>query len=561
MASVSSSTAQTAAATESPAANGHLRAPSAPAGTSTGQSSDRGAPSAASANNEQQGDSAPSTAAQLAPTESGPTKWPVPSQAELQAAEKTIQSVLRSQFAEATDAAKRLALADRLVELAAETDDDPPACYALCRTACTIALQVGDFGRAFAAIDALEPHFDVDPYTLKADLIDELIKATRKNFPGWSGNLDLIESALLLAYEAALEGKSPQVRRLLDQAKLVARRTKSDAITREVSAYGKRLEGLLQKAAAVQTAEKKLEIDAGDRAACHLVGCWLCFARGRWEEGLPLLARGTDAVLASLALDDARSPTTTDAQLELAERWWQQAARLERFYQPRAYLRANHWYELAAPSLSREQLAVWQPRLARFTQAQIAVKPFQYGVVEAGNVASSARGATVVGSSRATGLIDGVIPAVVGQSGIAQANWPCEWTVVLSQVYRLREIRLKLPEADKSFQHYVLSTSADGVTFVPLADHSKIPSGGWQRFVFLSRPVKAIRLRGLFHSGNATFYATELEAYCPPPLAPPSERSSQEPQEAGPQGNRRRPPRGQGPARPGPPPRRPRRMP
>lgn len=480
--------------------------------------------------------------------------WSVPSQAEVDAAEKTIQSVMQNEFAAATDAAKRLALADRLVELASETDDDPAACYALCQMACTIAVQAGDFGRALAAIDALEDRFQIDVYAIKGDLLDKLFKATRNAAPLSAANIDLIEIALLLAYQAAIEAQAAHVERLLDLAKLAARRTKSDAISREVSAYEKFVHGLLNEATAVQTAERRLAADASDRAACQRVGSWYCFVCDRWEEGLPLLARGSDAVLASLAVDDAASPTATDARSELAERWWQQAERLDQFCQPGAYLRAGYWFELAAASLSREQLAVWQPRLLKFTHAKIAAKPFQYGAVAAGNVASSSRGATVAGSSPGAGLIDGVIPAVVGPAGMVQAPWPCEWTVVLAQTYRLREIRLKLPDADKSFQHYVLSTSADGVTFVPLADHSKIPSGGWQRFVFLSRPVAAIRVRGLFHSGNATFYATELEAYCAPPLTPPGERNTQDPQAAPPVRMRPRPGRAVGPVPPSQPP-------
>jgi len=508
-----------------PQATGTSVAQSTP--TTAGRSQDSPSATAASA--------ASSTAAPIGSADGAPQspaagagasarKWAVPSKSELEAAERMIYSVLRNEFVAATDVAKRLALADRLAELASETEDDPAACYALCQTACAIAMQVGDFGRVLAAMDILAARFDVDPYALKGDFIDQLIKTTRRNSPSWTGNLDLIEIALLIAYQAAIDAEAPHVQRLVELAKVVARRTKRDSIVREVNVYERRLDTLLEKAAVAKAAEKKLEVDAGDRAACHLAGCWLCFVLDRWEEGLPLLARGTDAVLATLAADDAKDPTTPDAQSELAERWWQQAERLDPIYRPRAYLRVEYWYKLAAASLSRQQLAVWQPRMVKINLARAAVKPFQYGAVASGNVALASRGAQVTGSSGSTGLIDGVIPAVVGQSGIAQAAWPCQWTVVLPQVYRLREIRLKLPEADKSFQYYVLSTSPDGVTFVPLADHSKVPSGGWQRFVFLSRPVKAIRVRGLFHSGNATFYATELEAYCPPPLSPPEER-------------------------------------
>jgi hypothetical protein len=52
---------------------------------------------------------------------------------------------------------------------------------------------------------------------------------------------------------------------------------------------------------------------------------------------------------------------------------------------------------------------------------------------------------------------------------------------------------------------------------------------GWQILDFGPRPVKTIRIKGLYNSANSGFYVVELEAYCIPPDTPPPKSKASRP--------------------------------
>ena len=150
---------------------------------------------------------------------------------------------------------------------------------------------------------------------------------------------------------------------------------------------------------------------------------------------------------------------------------------------------------------------------ARCAQSGMAVMP--------GNVALATKGATVTGpTSNAAGLIDGIVTGYTGGTGFAMGSFPCEWTVTLPKPYLLREIRMLLWDNADRYYRYQIETSVDGNTFNMLADHSKGQYRSWQTISFAPRPVKAIRVKGLYNSANGGFHVVELEAYCIPPEQP-----------------------------------------
>jgi hypothetical protein len=79
-----------------------------------------------------------------------------------------------------------------------------------------------------------------------------------------------------------------------------------------------------------------------------LVGKYLCFSKGNWEQGLPMLAQCDNEKARSLALRDLKGAETAKEQLELGDAWWDICKS-----------RAVYWYEQALPSLSGlEKIAV-----------------------------------------------------------------------------------------------------------------------------------------------------------------------------------------------------------
>ena len=150
----------------------------------------------------------------------------------------------------------------------------------------------------------------------------------------------------------------------------------------------------------------------------------------------------------------------------------------------------------------------------------------------AGNVALATKGATVTGpTSNAAALIDGIVTGYTGSTGFAIGSFPCEWTVTLAKPYLLREIRMLLWDGENRYYRYQIETSADGTNFSMLADHSKGQPRSWQTISFATRPVKAIRVKGLYNSANGGFHVVELEAYCIPPELPAKPKFARQPTE------------------------------
>ncbi|HEY3322969.1 MAG TPA: protein kinase [Planctomycetota bacterium] len=144
-----------------------------------------------------------------------------------------------------------------------------------------------------------------------------------------------------------------------------------------------------------------------------------------------------------------------------------------------------------------------------------------------GNVALASAGATCTGSPTAAKLIDGNTTEYDRSSGFAMLAFPGEFIITLPNVCVLKQIRVLLWDGELDrFYRYAIETSHDGQKYVPLVDRSKGQWRSWQQIDFPPRPVKSIKLKGLYNSANTTFHAVELEAYCIPPEKPAKPRTA-----------------------------------
>jgi len=461
--------------------------------------------------------SAPADEAAMA--DETPLRLPVPSRPDRQREERELRESFRNDLARARTAQHKLALAEEMYRQGVEKAVDPATQYVLFQMACELSSSAGEISRTMRAADEIAGRFEIEALRLKAQMLDKAIELTR-NAPALSlANLEVVENGLLLADAALASGKIDLAQDFLNSAGVAARRSKSSELIQEVNGRTKSVESARKEQEKVEAALKTLEQDPANAEANLVVGGWHCFVAGDWEEGLPYLAACGDAAIAAAARRDLAGPADPNEQLAVGEAWWKIAQREQGQAKARIAERAAEFFNLALAVLPLDATAGPQTRSQEIAQAAAMVGPDLSGMVKAGNVAAAANGTVVTGALNGPAIVDGIIPRTVNESGIAVAAWPCEWLVTLDDVYRLREVRMKLP--DNSPQGYVLSTSPDGQQFQTLADRSKGGAMGWQRIWFLSRPVKVVKIQGLFHGGNSMFYVTELEAYCAPPSAPP----------------------------------------
>jgi hypothetical protein len=142
------------------------------------------------------------------------------------------------------------------------------------------------------------------------------------------------------------------------------------------------------------------------------------------------------------------------------------------------------------------------------------------GVVVMGNVALASAGAVAKAPAHADLMNDGDSTHYTGSDGFASGSWPCELSLTFPKVYKLKVIRFLLWDSDSRYYRYAVDVTADGKEWTQIVDHSDGQWKSWQEISFTSsRPVKAIRIKGLYNSANSGFYIVELEAYCT--AAPP----------------------------------------
>ena len=89
-------------------------------------------------------------------------KQPVPTEEQREQSETNIKEIFKQDFAKALRLADKAALAEKLLEHAKTTTDDPPGKYALLQEASHLAVAAGDIDVAEKILNELIAHFEID---------------------------------------------------------------------------------------------------------------------------------------------------------------------------------------------------------------------------------------------------------------------------------------------------------------------------------------------------------------------------------------------------------------
>lgn len=276
-----------------------------------------------------------------------PDRAAVPSPAAQAQADKLIKDLFKDDFAR-TKPADRLSLSAKLLQQGLETKDDPAARYVLFREAALLATRAGDVEQALKAVNELTRTYATNGVALKAEVCELAAPAITK--PASFGFL--AEVALGAFHDALDEDDYDTATRLLKVADAAAARSKIVAVARAVEARRKDVASLKAEAEKAIPLQARLEQQPNDPDTNLAVGKYLCLWKGRWEKGLPHLAKGSDALLKSLAQKDSASPIKPGDQLAVADGWYDMAAGQESLAQLNLQRRAYHWYRMAAPDLT-----------------------------------------------------------------------------------------------------------------------------------------------------------------------------------------------------------------
>lgn len=184
-------------------------------------------------------------------------------------------------------------------------------------------------------------------FSMKIDFLGGLVKQIQ--LP--SARKEIVEETLKAARQAMDEGELPAAHELLKLARDQSAQLQIEELTRNVQAAQKELDQAVAAAKQLQTSLSALMKNPNDPEANLAVGRYTCLSKNEWEDGLLLLAQGGHHPLAALARDDLNSPTDANAQIKLADGWWDLAQSQRGSAQENAMGRAAKWYAAALPNV------------------------------------------------------------------------------------------------------------------------------------------------------------------------------------------------------------------
>jgi|SRR5579862_1774896 len=275
-------------------------------------------------------------------------RQPVPDAARQKEAEKAVRDLFKAEYAQKT-APERKAFAQTLLHHARESKDDPAAQWILFREAQDIAIQAGDFDLAIEAVDAAASTFDIPGPATKLALLNTAAKAAKT-----PDELARIVDQLLKLLDPALAADDYDAAdKELAAAGQTAKRANIPALLARVAARGKELSEIKARFEKVKKSLDTLIKDPENPAANLEVGLFLVFTKKNWEEGLPLLAKGSDLGLKAAANKDLAHPSEPGALVEAGDAWWELSEKEKNdAAKKRLALRAVSWYEQALPAVA-----------------------------------------------------------------------------------------------------------------------------------------------------------------------------------------------------------------
>jgi hypothetical protein len=308
----------------------------------------------------------------LTPAAVGPTptgkRAAVPGKAALARAAALVKELYGGDLAKAEkDSVAAAALARTLLQEGKDTTDDPAGRYVLYQEARRLAGHAGDAATALQAADELAQDFAIpaaDAFTLKVSALNRASKATTTP----DAYQSVVDASLMLLEEALNADDFESARALVGTAETAARKLKVIVLVRSVQRRGEEVQKMEKLYARIKPFADELRQNPDDPKANLVMGNYYAFAKGNWDRGLPLLAKGGSEQLKALAKQELSPPQDGAGQFALAEGWFK-AADTKSPARNKMLLRAFAWYQQASAHLGERQRAQADARMKAITEA------------------------------------------------------------------------------------------------------------------------------------------------------------------------------------------------
>lgn len=298
-----------------------------------------------------------------------PTTAP-PDFAAQQKAAALIKDVYADDFTKAKKPAEKLALAEKLLRQA-EDSQDLSEKYVLMVKARDLAREAGEPLVFLQAVEALGGTFALDMFDMALTGAEAL---ARENLAPKARH-DLAEGLVPLVDRALAGDKYEEARKLLNAAQAAARKTNDLVLVKSVTARLAEVAELKKQAEGLKVFEEALARNPADPAANLALGKFYCLTKDDWGRGLPLLAKGGDDSFGPLAAQEIADPRESADQLKLADGWYALGEAASGRDKTRLLLHAETWYNRVLPSVA----GLTQTKVSKRLEEIAALRPADAG--------------------------------------------------------------------------------------------------------------------------------------------------------------------------------------
>jgi hypothetical protein len=271
-------------------------------------------------------------------------RLPVPDAAAQKTAREEARRLLKDEFDNSQSPQAKVALSNKLWELARESQDDPSGQYVLLDEAHKLAVDGGHLIQALTMINELESRYEADAWTLRSE--------TLKNMGRFAvtplDRKQLTEAALELAGGAQAAKRFDVAQTIVSIANAHAQKTGDVKLRNDARLRAIEIEDAKKQWDFVQLAAKRLETEPDNPKANLAYGKFLCLTQRDWDKGLPHLAKSDDATLQATAILDLSQPSEADKQASVADGWWTAAESASGKEKESLLARAHSWYQRTA---------------------------------------------------------------------------------------------------------------------------------------------------------------------------------------------------------------------
>ncbi len=276
-------------------------------------------------------------------------KHPVPSEEARAEVVNQLEEVY--DFSKANTSNEKLKLSRELFEQAGKSSGNPAERFVLLHKSMELAGEAGNAIWMLSVVDEIGRRFEIDVLNIQGKTLSKFADQTKKKDADRVASF--VEASRSYIDRALSQERYDLALNIATLAYRICLKSGSRTLRKEMLDRRHEIQALHDEHKKFQEALAAVKKNPNDAEAHTLLGRLYCFARNDWRQGLPHLAKCNDADLATMAKREVDSPPgEPNAQIDLADAWWDLAQTRKDKEKEALMLHAGYWYRQAQPNVS-----------------------------------------------------------------------------------------------------------------------------------------------------------------------------------------------------------------